>query len=184
MKKIRIAIIDDHVVVRMGLKFAIRLTNDFEFAGELGGGEGAADFVAACKSDVTLLDIRMPRVDGLVALRKIRAKNPSAKVIMLTTAGTDEEIYQAIELGANGYVLTDDGADEIFAAIRAVAEGGTYLPESIRQSYARRLETPALTPREHEALVRMAEGRSNRDIADELKVSEACVKVHLQHAFE
>ena len=82
MKKIRLAIIDDHVVVRMGLKFAIRLATDFEFAGERGGGEGAGDFVADCGADVTLLDIRMPRVDGIAALRDIRARNPDAKVVM------------------------------------------------------------------------------------------------------
>ena len=116
MKKIRLAIIDDHVVVRMGLKFAIRLAADFEFAGERGGGEGAGDFVADCGADVTLLDIRMPRVDGIAALRDIRARNPDAKVVMLTTAGTDEEIYQALESGAKGYVLKDAGADPVIVA--------------------------------------------------------------------
>ena len=184
MKKIRLAVIDDHVVVRMGLKFAIRLALDFEFAGERGGGEGAGDFVAGCGADVTLLDIRMPRVDGIAALRDIRAKNPGAKVIMLTTAGTDEEIYQAIEAGAKGYVLKDEGADAIFEAVRTVAAGGEYIPKSVREVYRRRVKSPALTPRENEALVRMASGCSNREIAEALDVSEACVKAHLQHVFE
>ena len=93
MKKIRLASIDDHVVVRMGLKFAIRLADDFEFAGERGGGEGAGDFVANCRADVTLLDVRMPRVDGVAALKDIRAKNPGAKVVMLTTAGCGGSRY-------------------------------------------------------------------------------------------
>ena len=184
MKKIRLAIIDDHVVVRMGLKFAIRLAADFEFAGERGGGEGAGDFVAGCGADVTLLDIRMPRVDGIAALRDIRARDPDAKVVMLTTAGTDEEIYQALEAGAKGYVLKDEGADAIFDAVRTVAAGGEYVPEPVREVYRRRAKSPALTPRENEALVRMAAGRSNREIAEALDVSEACVKVHLQHVFE
>jgi len=184
MKKIRLAIIDDHVVVRMGLKFAIRMASDFVFAGESGGGEGAGDFVAACGADVTLLDIRMPRVDGIAALKDIRAKNPDAKVVMLTTAGTEEEIYQALEAGAKGYVLKDDGADAIFDAVRTVAAGGEYVPDSVREAYARRVHAPTLTPRENEALVRMAAGRSNREIAEALDVSESCVKIHLQHVFE
>ena len=184
VKKIRIAIIDDHVVVRMGLKFAIRMASDFDFAGEQAGGEGAGDFVAKCCADVTLLDVRMPHVDGIAALKDIRAKNPDAKVIMLTTAGTDEEIYQALEAGAKGYVLKDDGADVIFEAVRTVAAGGEYVPKSVREVYRRRAQAPALTPRENEALVRMAFGSSNREIAEALGVSEACVKVHLQHVFE
>ena len=184
MKKIRLAIIDDHVVVRMGLKFAIRMAVDFVFAGERSGGEGAGDFVASCGADVTLLDVRMPRIDGIAALKDIRAKNPDAKVIMLTTAGTDEEIYQALEAGAKGYVLKDAGADVIFEAVRTVAQGGEYVPASVRDVYRRRAQAPALTPRENEALVRMASGCSNREIAKALDVSEACVKVHLQHAFE
>ena len=184
MKKIRLAIIDDHVVVRMGLKFAIRMAADFDFAGERGGGEGAGDFVAACRADVTLLDVRMPRVDGIAALKDIRAKNPGAKVVMLTTAGTDEEIYQALEAGAKGYVLKDDGADVIFEAVRTVAAGGEYIPDAIREVYRRRVQAPTLTPRENEALVRMASGCSTREIAEALDVSEACVKVHLQHVFE
>ena len=184
MKKIRLAVIDDHVVVRMGLKFAIRMASDFEFAGEQGGGEGAGDFVASCGADVTLLDIRMPRVDGIAALKDIRAKNPDAKVVMLTTAGTDEEIYQALEAGAKGYVLKDEGADAIFDAVRTVAAGGEYIPDAVRRIYRRRVKSPALTLRENEALVRMADGCSTREIAEALGVSEACVKIHLQHVFE
>lgn len=89
--------------------------------------EGAGDFVAKCGADVTLLDIRMPRVGGIEATKDIRAKNPDAKVVMLTTAGTDEEVYCALEAGAKGYVMKDSGADAIFDAVRTVAAGGEYV---------------------------------------------------------
>ena len=106
MKRIRVAVIDDHSVVRMGLKFTVRLFKDLDFVGEHDSGAGAADFVARVKPDVTLLDIRMPGTDGIAALEEILAANPKAKVVMLTTSGTDEDIYRSLELGAKGYVLS------------------------------------------------------------------------------
>lgn len=183
MKHVRVAVIDDHSVVRMGLKFTVRLFKDLEFVGEHGGGEGAADFVSRVKPDVTLLDIRMPGTDGIAALGEILAADPNAKVVMLTTSGTDEDIYRALELGAKGYVLKTEAADDIVAAIRAVASGERYIPEPVRVIYERRAAAPAFSDKEIETLRLAAAGRTNREIAQELDISEITVKVRLSGVF-
>ena len=101
----KVAVVDDHVVVRMGLKFLIESAPDLEWCGEFGGGRGAADFVAEAKPDVTLMDVRMPDRSGVDALRDILAADPKARVVMLTTSDTEEDVYRSIEEGALGYVL-------------------------------------------------------------------------------
>ena len=183
MKKIRVAVIDDHSVVRMGLMFAVRMFKDMEFAGEHPRGEGAAEFVAKAKPDVTLLDIRMPGKDGVGALCDILAADPEAKVVMLTTSGTEEDIYRSLELGAKGYVMKDGDTGEIMEAIRTVAAGGRVVPEPIRVVYERRAAAPEMTEREIETLRLAAEGRTNREIAEALGLSEVTVKVRLTGIF-
>lgn len=183
MKKIRVAVIDDHSVVRMGLMFAVRMFKDMEFAGEHPRGEGAAEFVAKAKPNVTLLDIRMPGKDGVGALRDILAADPEAKVVMLTTSGTEEDIYRSLELGAKGYVMKDGDTGEIMEAIRTVAAGGRFVPEPIRVVYERRAAAPEMTERELETLRLAAVGRTNREIADALGLSEVTVKVRLTGIF-
>lgn len=183
MKKIRVAVIDDHSVVRMGLMFAVRMFKDMEFAGEHPCGEGAAEFVAKAKPDVTLLDIRMPGKDGVGALRDILAADPEAKVVMLTTSGTEEDIYRSLEFGAKGYVMKDGDTGEIMEAIRIVAAGGRFVPEDIQVVYERRAAAPEMTEREIETLRLAAEGRTNREIAEVLGLSEVTVKVRLTGIF-
>ncbi|MBQ2346173.1 MAG: response regulator transcription factor, partial [Kiritimatiellae bacterium] len=146
-------------------------------------GEGAAEFVAKAKPDVTLLDIRMPGKDGVGALRDILAADPEAKVVMLTTSGTEEDIYRSLELGAKGYVMKDGDTGEIMEAIRTVAAGGRFVPEPIRVVYERRAAAPEMTERELETLRLAAEGRTNREIAEALGLSEVTVKVRLTGIF-
>ena len=184
MKVIRVAVIDDHAVVRMGLKYALSVFKDIQFAGEHPDGEGAAAFVEKTGPDVVLLDIRMPGKDGVAALREILAVRPDRKVIMLTTAGTEEDVYQSLTIGAKGYVMKDSAPGNIVDAIRAVAEGRTYVPEEIRKLYEARSHAPELTPRELETLQLLAQGLSNREIAARLGVSENGAKVHLKHVNE
>ena len=183
MKRIRVAVIDDHSVVRMGLKFAVRMFKDMEFAGEHSRGEGAADFVERVKPDVTLLDIRMPGKDGVEALGDILAAHPDAKVVMLTTSGTEEDIYRSLEQGAKGYVMKDGDSGDIMEAIRAVAAGGRYVPEEVRVVYERRAAEPEITEKELETLRLAADGHTNREIAEALEVSEITVKVRLSGVF-
>ena len=184
MKKIRIAVVDDHAVVRMGLKYALSVFKDLDFAGEFSDGEGALGFVEKTKPDVLLMDIRMPGKGGVEALREIIAAHPQQKVVMLTTVGTEEDVYQSLTIGAKGYVMKDSAPGNIVDAIRAVAEGRTYVPEEIRKLYEARSHAPELTPRELETLQLLAQGLSNREIAARLGVSENGAKVHLKHVNE
>ena len=184
MKRIRVAVIDDHGVVRMGLKFTLSLFKDIEYAGECADGAAAADFVERTNPDVTLLDIRMPGRDGIAALGEILARRPSAKVIMLTTSALEEDVYRSIKAGAKGYVLKDRDTENIVKAVRAVAEGGTYFPAEIQSIFKAREAEPELTETEIEGLALLAQGMTNKAIAAKLGISEDAVKVRLKHAYE
>lgn len=184
MKRIRVAVIDDHGVVRMGLKFTLSLFKDIEYAGECADGAAAADFVERTNPDVTLLDIRMPGRDGIAALGEILARRPSAKVIMLTTSALEEDVYRSIKAGAKGYVLKDRDTENIVKAVRAVAEGGTYVPAEIMAIFKARAAEPELTGTEAEGLALLAQGMTNKAIAVKLGISEDAVKVRLKHAYE
>lgn len=184
MKKIKVALIDDHAVVRMGLKYALSLFKDIELAGELSDGEGAAELVKSSGADVTLLDIRMPGKDGIAALGEILAADPSAKVVMLTTSSMEEDVYASLNAGAKGYVLKDRNPENIVKAVRAVAEGGTFIPDDIKAIYKARSEEPELTSAEREAIELLVEGLSNKAMAAKLGISEDGVKVRLKHAYE
>ena len=183
-QKIRVAIIDDHEVVRIGLEWSVKAFKDMEFVGSFADGEGAAAFVAKVKSDVTLLDIRMPHKDGVTALKEILERDPAAKVVILTTVGTEEDVSRCIELGAKGYVMKDGAAEKIIEAIRTVAAGGQYLPDEILDIYRLRQLREPLTARESDVLKLLAEGLQNRVIAERLGISEAGVKSHLVHICE
>lgn len=183
-QKIRVAVIDDHEVVRIGLEWSVKAFKDMEFVGSFADGEGAAAFVAKVKSDVTLLDIRMPRKDGVTALKEILERDPAAKVIILTTVGTEEDVSRCIEFGAQGYVMKDGAAEKIIEAIRTVATGGQYFPDDILDIYRLRQLREPLTARENEVLKLLSEGLQNREIAEKLGISEAGVKSHLAHISE
>ena len=135
MKKIKVLLVDDHAVVRMGLKYALSLFKDIELAGELSDGERAAELMKSSGADVALLDIRMPGKDGLAALGEMLAADPSAKVVMLTTSSMEEDVYAALNAGAKGYVLKDRNPENIVKAVRTVAEGGTFIPDDIKAIY-------------------------------------------------
>lgn len=184
MKKIKVLLVDDHAVVRMGLKYALSLFKDIELAGELSDGERAAELMKSSGADVVLLDIRMPGKDGLAALGEMLAADPSAKVVMLTTSSMEEDVYAALNAGAKGYVLKDRNPENIVKAIRAVAEGGTFIPDDIKAIYKARSEEPELTPTEREAVGLLVQGLSNKAIAEKVGISEDGVKVRLKHAYE
>lgn len=184
MKKIKVLLVDDHAVVRMGLKYALSLFKDIELVGELSDGERAAELMKSSGADVALLDIRMPGKDGLAALGEMLAADPSAKVVMLTTSSMEEDVYAALNAGAKGYVLKDRNPENIVKAVRTVAEGGTFIPDDIKAIYKARSEEPELTPTEREAVGLLVQGLSNKAIAEKVGISEDGVKVRLKHAYE
>lgn len=181
---IRVAIIDDHAIVRMGIKYSLSLEDDFEFAGEHSGGAGAGDFVAQVKPDVVLLDVRMPVVNGIEALEDIMRKVPTAKVLMLTTSDYEEDIFRALNLGAKGYMVKDENGEGLHAAIRTVASGKRFLPQRIMAIYEDRKTRPSLSERELETLRLVAKGFSNTEIAERFNVSTDTVKAHLRHVYD
>ena len=184
MKKIKVLLVDDHAVVRMGLKYALSLFKDIELAGELSDGERAAELMKSSGADVALLDIRMPGKDGLAALGEMLAADPSAKVVMLTTSSMEEDVYAALNAGAKGYVLKDRNPENTVKAVRTAAEGGTFIPDDIKAIYKARSEEPELTPTEREAVGLLVQGLSNKAIAEKVGISEDGVKVRLKHAYE
>ncbi|MBO7722137.1 MAG: response regulator transcription factor [Kiritimatiellae bacterium] len=180
---IRVAIIDDHVVVRAGLRYVIEAEPDLEFAGEYGGGSGAAEFVVSHAPDVTLLDVRMPDLGGIDVLKEILAINPKARVVMLTTSDVEEDVFRAIEEGALGYVMKESPIETITAAVRSAMAGEVFMTDEIRKIYETRKSSKGLSSREAEALTLAAGGGNNREIALAMGLSENSVKMFLKRAF-
>ena len=180
----KVFIVDDHAVVRMGLKATLPLEGDVEIVGEAVSGDGAAQAVITARPDVTLLDIRLPGKDGLEVLAELMNANPDAKVIMLTTSEADNHVYEALKRGARGYVVKDRDADEILTAVRMVANNAKYIPDTVRALYRERQMMPDLTAREQETLAMMAAGSRNSEIADKFGISVDGVKMHVKHILE
>lgn len=180
---IRVAVIDDHFLVRVGLQAVVGVHPDIEFCGE---SESAADivgFVDKVRPDVLLLDIRMSERDGIDALAELLEKRPAQKVLMLTTSEADNDVYQALSLGAKGYLLKDRDSLVLVDAIRRVAEGGKYIPDAVRELYRNRQMTPELTPREESVLALVVKGLGNDEIASSLGISYQVVKYHVSQIF-
>lgn len=183
---IRILLVDDHPVVRAGLSGLLSSQPDFEVVGEASNGLEALGLLDRLKPDVVLMDLRMPQMDGVSAIRQIRAKSSKFQVLVLTTYDTDSEIVRAVEAGATGYLLKDVPREELFRAVRLCAKGEAVLSPPIAARLLGRMRGPAeenLSMRELEVISLVAKGFSNKEIARQLKISEATVKTHLLHAF-
>ncbi|MFN8472366.1 MAG: response regulator transcription factor [Anaerolineae bacterium] len=193
MSKIRIMIVDDHPIVREGLAAILR-RDDFEIVGEAADGRTAVKRALNLKPDLILMDLRMPEMGGVEAMEKIRAASPDIKFLVLTTYDTDEMIVGALEAGASGYLLKDAPREELFTAIRTVAQGEALLQPSVTaRLLARMREKPKpsttspeeeLSAREVEVLQLVARGQANKEIAARLNITEATVKTHLAHIFQ
>ena len=180
----RVLIVDDHALLRTGVANIINHEPDLQVVAEAADGAEAVAAFVQHRPDVTLLDLRMPVMEGVEAVRRIRELDPSAKVIVLTTYDTDEDIARALKAGAKAYILKDIAADRLIACIRDVLDGKTYLAPSAAAKLAERVTRIQLTPRELATLRSMAQGRSNKEVATELGISERTVKTHLGHLFQ
>jgi NarL family two-component system response regulator LiaR len=186
---IRVLLADDHAVVRQGLRTFLDLQEDIEVVAEADDGAAAADAAARTKPDVILLDLVMPGVDGVGALKRLREAGSRARVIVLTSFGDDDKLFAALRAGAAGYLLKDVQPAELVRAIRAAHDGtaplspaiATRIVEEIAQGGGAPAQVDDLTPRERDVLVLIARGRSNKVIALELGVAEKTVKTHVSH---
>ncbi|MGY5117430.1 response regulator transcription factor [Streptomyces sp. 900105755] len=193
-KPARVVVADDQTVVREGIVMLLGLLPGVKVVGAAGDGEEAVRLVAELSPDVVLMDLRMPRCDGVEATRRIRSEYPGTQVVVLTTFADDESLFPALRAGARGYLTKDAGGDEIVRAVESVLSGDAGLSPSIQRRLLERLSQPepapvvteapdGLTARETEVLVLIAEGFTNQEIARKLHVSTATVKTHINNLF-
>jgi two-component system NarL family response regulator len=180
----RVLVVDDHALFRTGVANIINQESDLRVVAEAGNGADAVAAYERHQPDVTLLDLRMPVMEGVEAVRRIRERDPQAKVIVLTTYDTDEDISRALRAGAKAYVLKDITAEALVACIHDVLAGKTYLAPAAAAKLAEGVARVQLTPRELSTLRLMADGKSNKEIANALGISDRTVKTHLGHLFE
>jgi two-component system NarL family response regulator len=181
--KIRVLIADDHITVLEGLASIISRQADMAVMAQASDGAEAVSLWEQFQPDITLVDLRMPKLDGVGAIEEIRRKDQSARLIVLTTFDTDTDLLNAIKAGAKGYLLKDSGRDELLSCIRRVHRGETCLPSSLVEKLATSLHREPLTAREVEVLQLLADGKSNKEISTALSISEATVKSHLGNVF-
>jgi DNA-binding NarL/FixJ family response regulator len=195
--RIRILLVDDHAMVRRGMRDFLELHDDLEVIGEAGDGATAVERCAELRPDVVIMDLLMPELDGIEATRRIKAAQPSVEVVALTSFIEESRVVAAIEAGAAGFLLKDAEADDLAAAIRSAAAGEVHLDPAVAGIVARRLRggpggsdgtgnghgdaLARLTPREREVLAGVARGLSNRAIADELGITERTARTHVSN---
>ena len=187
--KTRLMIVDDHEVVRMGLKAALDIEDDFTVVAEAGNGKDAIEKARAHQPDIVLMDVRMEGMDGIEACREIRSELPATKVLMLTSFAEEETVVAALLAGAAGYVLKNVARARLLEALRSVARGESLLDSKVTKSVLEKLvgmqakpgEQDELTSREREVLVLIADGATNKEIAAKLVVSENTARNHVSH---
>jgi len=178
-ERIRILVVDDHHVVRQGLVALLNIIPDIEVVGEASDGLQAIELHKTLQPDITLMDLQLPNLGGVDAILKIRADDPAARFIVLTTFDGDEDIFRSLQAGAKAYLLKGMTVDELVSTIQAVHSGRTLISPAIAEKLAERMSTQALTNRELKVLERIVAGRANKEIASDLKISEATVKSHI-----
>jgi DNA-binding NarL/FixJ family response regulator len=176
---IRLLVADDHAIVRDGLVAMMEQHEDITVVGEAVNGHEAIRQFRDLRPDVTLMDLRMPEMDGVEAITRIREETPNARIIVLTTYDGDEDIYRGLRAGAMGYLLKDAGRGRLLEVIRAVHDGQTEIAPAALTKLAERMRAPELTTREREVLDSLAKGMSNGEIAAALFITEATVKTHV-----
>ncbi|MFD8560967.1 response regulator [Streptosporangium canum] len=184
---IRLLIVDDHPIVRDGLRAAFEAEPDINVVGEAANGREGIERAAALKVDIVLMDLRMPEMGGVSAITALRHSHPHIKALVLTTFDGDSDVLPAIEAGATGYLLKDAPTDELLRAVRAAAAGEPVLSPSVAgrlMGQVRRPVKAALSNRELQVLALVADGATNRQAAAKLFISEASIKTHLLHIYD
>ena len=183
--RIRLILVDDHIVVRQGLKMVLELEDNLEIIAEGSNGKEAVELAAKYKPDVMLMDLLMPIMTGVEAIKEIKQKYPDIEVVALTSVLEDRLVIDAIEAGAAGYLLKESGPEELIEAIGAAARGEVRLHPKVQKRLVREVRTPemreSLTERETETLRLVARGFTNKDVAKELQISEVTVKTHVSN---
>ena len=178
---IKILVVEDHNVVRQGIVAILNQQENIVVVAEAKNGVEAVSFHQTHQPDITLMDLRMPEMDGLEAISKIRETSPQARIVILTTYDTDEDIYRGLQAGARGYLLKDTTAEELATAVRQVHQGKRYIPIEVGIRLSERIQESDLTERELEVLEELTKGKSNLEIAKALFISEGTVKFHVNH---
>ena len=186
MKPIRVLLVDDHPVVRAGIEGILSSQTDIEVVGEASDGIEAICLNQTLQPDVILMDLQMPKMDGVTAIKAITEQANPPHILVLTTYDTDADIVRAIQAGATGYLLKDTPREDFFAAVRQVAQGKSVLTPVVASRLMAHMRAPAeeqLSGREIEVLTLVAQGHNNQDIAKQLHISTATVKTHLIHIY-
>lgn len=181
---ISILVTEDHGIVRQGIVSILQMQDDFSVIAEARNGSEAMVLHQQHQPDITLMDLRMPHMEGVEAISNIRAASPNAKIIILTTYDTDEDIYLGLQAGARGYILKDADFEDLIDAVRTVHQGKRYLPPNVAIKLAERLDTENLTERERDVLQLMVSGSTTTALAQALQISEGTVKFHINHIFQ
>jgi len=178
-ERIRVLVVEDHNVVRQGLVALLNVVDGLEVVGEAADGMEALNQFDKSQPDITLIDLRLPRLGGVDVIQRIRTKEPKARFIVLTTYDGDEDIYRALKAGAKAYLLKGMTSEELIATIRTVYAGKSHIPPAIAERLAERMGAEELTAREFDVLEQIVNGKSNKEIGAELDISEATVKTHI-----
>jgi DNA-binding NarL/FixJ family response regulator len=184
MKRIRVLCVDDHPLVRKGIALILGNESDMELVGEAGNGREAVQSFRLLQPDVTLMDLRMPELDGIGAVAQIRKEFPEAKIIALTSFDGDQDIYRALEAGVRGYLLKESVHTEVLSAIRSVYVGKRLISHEASERLSAYFPGGALTPREVEVLTLVAQGLGNKEIAARLGNATGTIKIHVQSILE
>lgn len=180
-RTIRVLCVDDHPLVRKGIASILANEPDIELVGEAGDGREAVEQFRRHHPDVTLMDLRMPGMDGIEATRAIRAESPDARIIALTSYDGDQDIFRALDAGIRGYLLKEMVHTEVLRAIRTVAAGKRLVPSEVAERLPEPFPRAALTPREVEVLTLVARGLANKEISEQLGTAAGTVKMHIQN---
>lgn len=182
--EISVLVVEDHNIVREGIVSIINRQKDLTVVGEARNGEEAIALYNERHPDVTLMDLRMPKMEGLEAIVQIRQNDSKANIIILTTYDTDEDIYQGLQAGARGYLLKDATTSQLTEAVRQVNAGKRYLPDSVAEKLLERIAADELTQREKEVLELMVQGSSTAKLAETMNLSEGTIKFHINNIFQ